>query len=446
MDRNALAAAAALVAVVALVYLDALGGAFQFDDYNVIVDNPAVHSLPAWAGSMPGIRPLLKLSYALNWSAASGLLGFHLFNVVVHALNTVLVLGVALRWARALAPAGTPALPAAVTAALLFALHPAQTEAVTYISGRSVSLMALFYLGALLAHLNLHEARGARAWLSPALLAAALAVKETAVTLPLALLLWELAAGRRPGEALRATRRHWLVLLVALGVIAAMPGYRRLLAVSLDVRTIGDNLLTQIGGVWYLLTQPLLLLRTNIDPGLPAHNALTAPLALQGLALGALLAASLLLLRRLPWAGLAGTWLFLHLAPTNSLLPRLDVANDRQLYLASIGAAMLISLALWQRVPRGWPVALAGSLALVLATATVLRNRDYRDEVTLWRASVAGAPHNARAWNNLGFAQHLAGDDDAARASYLRALALDPGYGKARLNLDALPASRAADP
>jgi hypothetical protein len=446
VERNALAAAAAVAAVVALVYFDALGGAFQFDDYNVIVDNPAVHSVPAWADSMPGIRPLLKLSYALNWSSGLGVLGFHLFNLAVHAANAVLVLGIALRWARALAPAGTPALPVAVTAALLFALHPAQTEAVTYVSGRSASLMALFYLGAILAHLRLREAGGARAWLSPTLLAAALAVKETAVTLPLALVLWELASGRRPAAALRATRRHWLVLLVALGGIAATPGYRRLLAVSLDLRTVGDNLLTQIGGVWYLLTQPLLLLRTNIDPGLPAYDALSAPLAAQGLVLGALLIASLLLVQHKGWAGLAGVWVFVHLAPTNSLVPRLDVANDRQLYLASIGVAMLVSLALWRRGPRGWPAALAGGLALVLATATVLRNRDYRDEVSLWRATVAGAPHNPRAWNNLGFAQHLAGDDGAARAAYLRALALDPGYGKAQLNLDALPPSRAADP
>jgi hypothetical protein len=306
VGRNELAAAAAIVAAVALAYLNALGGSFQFDDYNVIVDNPAVHSLPAWAASMPGIRPLLKLTYALNWSSGLGLLGFHVVNVAVHAVNAVLVLRIALHWVRALAPAGTAALPAAITASLLFALHPAQTEAVTYISGRSVSLMALFYLAALLAHLHLRAAGGARAWGSPALLATALAVKETAVTLPLALVLWELAAGRRPREALRATRWHWLTLLGALGTMLAAPGYRWLLAVSLDIRSVGDNLLTQIDGVWYLLTQPLLLLRTNIDPALPAQHAVSAPLALHALLLCALLVTSLLLVRRKPWVGLAG--------------------------------------------------------------------------------------------------------------------------------------------
>jgi tetratricopeptide (TPR) repeat protein len=236
------------------------------------------------------------------------------------------------------------------------------------------------------------------------------------------------------------------VLLGAFAALLATPGYRRLGAASFDIRSIGDNLLTQVGGVWYLLTQPLLLLRTNIDPGLPVRHALSAPLALQALALCALLIASLLLLRRKPWAGLAGAWVFVHLAPTNSLVPRLDVANDRQLYLASIGVAMLLSLALWQRLPRRLSFALAGGLALLLAASTVARNLDYRSEVALWQSTVARAPHNPRGWNNLGFAQHLAGDDPSARASYERALALDPGYGKSRLNLDALPDARTPDP
>jgi tetratricopeptide (TPR) repeat protein len=446
VGRSALAADAAIVAAVALAYLNALGGSFQFDDYNVIVDNPAVHSLAAWAASMPGIRPLLKLTYALNWTSGLGLLGFHLFNVAVHAANAVLVLRIALCWTQALAPAGAAAWPAAVTVALLFALHPAQTEAVSYISGRSVSLMALFYLSALIAHLKLGDAGGARAWVSPALMAAALAVKETAITLPLVLTLWELAAGRQLREALRATRRHWLVLLGALAAMLATPGYQRLLAVSVDARSVSDNLLSQVDGVWYLITQPLLLLRTNIDPGLPAQHTLSVSLALRALVLCALLIASLLLLRRKPWAGLAGTWMFVHLAPTNSIVPRLDIANDRQLYLALIGPATLLSLALWRWPARRLPFALAGSLVLAVAGATVLRNRDYRDEVALWQATVARAPHNPRAWNNLGFAQHLAGNDAAARASYERALALDPGYDKARFNLDALPAARTADP
>ena len=82
--RPSLLAAAALAA-----YAGAFGGSFQFDDFNVIVHQAAVHSLGAWWDSMPGIRPLLKLSYALSWIAGGGgETAFHLVNVALHAAAT----------------------------------------------------------------------------------------------------------------------------------------------------------------------------------------------------------------------------------------------------------------------------------------------------------------------------------------------------------------------
>ena len=99
---------------------------------------------------MPGIRPFLKFSYALNWTVHSGPFGFHLFNVLVHVVNTILVY----RLLRTLAEGQVELQWAPLIGALLFALHPVQTEAVTYISGRSVSLMALFYLCSVLAWLR----------------------------------------------------------------------------------------------------------------------------------------------------------------------------------------------------------------------------------------------------------------------------------------------------
>jgi hypothetical protein len=178
---------------------------------------------------------------------------------------------------------GPPALLlGALGLAYLNALHPAQTEAVTYISGRSVSLMGLGYLGSLLA------------------------------------------------------------------------------------RTLKENLLTQIDGQFYLLTQPLWLLRVNIDPELPVHTGLDAALALKGAALLALVLVGVVQLRRRPWLGLGLLWPFLHLLPTNSILPRLDVANDRQLYLALIGPAVLLAATIWGALPRRAALVSAGILALDL--------------------------------------------------------------------------------
>jgi Flp pilus assembly protein TadD len=91
-------------------------------------------------------------------------------------------------------------------------------------------------------------------------------------------------------------------------------------------------------------------------------------------------------------------------------------------------------------------VAAATGLALVLLTATVLRNGDYRTEVTLWTATVAASPENARAWSTLGYAYQLAGEPTRARDAYLRALGLDPGAFRAYWNLQTLPDAAASTP
>ena len=97
----------ALPAIAALlVWWPSLTASFQFDDWNVIVDEPRVHSLAAWWHSMPGIRPLLKLSYALNFAASEEAAGFRIVNMLIHALNATLVywlLDTLRRWLVALA-------------------------------------------------------------------------------------------------------------------------------------------------------------------------------------------------------------------------------------------------------------------------------------------------------------------------------------------------------
>lgn len=129
---------AVLLPAVALAYANALVAGFQFDDFNIIVDNPAVHTLSAWWAGMPGIRPLLKLSYTLNWLADPHPIGFHAVNVLLHLLNVALVWRLTAHLpGRDGHEHGPERLRARVLTTLLFALHPIQTEAVTYVSGRS---------------------------------------------------------------------------------------------------------------------------------------------------------------------------------------------------------------------------------------------------------------------------------------------------------------------
>ncbi len=442
MLRSDTTAPAVLVVAVLLAYFNALGAAFQFDDYNVIVNNLAVHSLSAWRDSMPGIRPLLKLSYALNWTFQPAPFGFHLFNVIVHALNAVLVY----RLLRSLTVAQWPPL----VGALLFALHPVQTEAVTYVSGRSVSLMALFYLASM-AVWSRAPRRGkgeARRLASAALFGAALLVKETAVTLPLALLLLDAYAIRDSTgmrERLLRLRWHGLVLIAAAAVMLASPTYRHLLDVSLSARAILDNLLTQVNAVFYLAAQCVLLWRMNVDPDLPVATAMTLTLSLEIALLAAILFAAFRNIRRRSWLAFAALWFFLHLLPTNSLLPRLDVANDRQLYLALIGVFFAAGLGvegLLQRLHRPRLIAaIAVSALLACAVATLQRNETYGSAVTFWEDALAKSPRKARVANNLGYAYQQAGRYAEAKLAYQQAIDKDPDYWRARINLDALEAA-----
>jgi hypothetical protein len=430
-------AAAAIALAVIVAYAHALSGSFQFDDWNVIVDNPAVHSWSAWWDRMPGIRPLLKATYVANWVSGWGVEGFRGVNIVLHLVNTVLVTVLVRQVLEVLGVDRARAATAAFVAAALFALHPAQTEAVTYISGRSVALMAMFQLAALVLHLRSPSPRGTATALLLFLLA--MTAKETAWTLPFAVAIIEAA---RPGSTwrgvLRRTGWYWVTLAGLFLAAMAIPGYRFLLSRSLETRTLGENLLTQIDGVFYLLSRPMLLLHTNIDPDLPARTHWTMPLVVEAVVLLAILTVAVWQWRRRPWLGLGLLWPFAMLLATNSVLPRLDVANDRQLYLALVGPTWVVAMLLLRVPSPKLSAGLTAAVAGVLLAVTAQRNGDYRTEVSLWEATAKVSPGKARVWNNLGFARQTAGDLAGARTAYERALALDPEDVKARINLGTL--------
>jgi len=450
-----------LAGAVLLTYLNAFRGDFQFDDFNVIVDNPAVRSWQAWLHDAPrGVRPVLKLTYTLNWTCGLGLFGFHLFNVAVHAANAVLVYFLFRRLSERCGGAGDGIAAAApFLAALIFAVHPVQTEAVTYVSGRSMSLMTLFYLGSLMAY-DYGTGRNQRLWLhgiSPALFLLAMLTKEAAVTLPAALLLWEACArdGREPwGVLARRQAPHWILLLAIGSALAVHPSYRDLLTYGFGARSLHDNLLSQINGVAYLLSRLVMVHRLNIDPELPVLTAWTPLLAAEAILLLAMGAMGVASLRRFPRLGFGILWFFLHLLPTNSIVPRLDIANERHLYLAACGIFLAVGAGAEKLLPARfgeWKWVPAGILlgAITLGYVTHARNEVYRSEVDFWEDTVRLSPAKPRVHNNLGYAYQLAGLPDKAVRSYREALRIEPGFRLAKGNLATLSGTatdRIADP
>lgn len=438
-------------ALVVAVYAPSLGASFQFDDFNVILADPRVQSLGAWLTSMPAIRPVLRLSYALNHAWLPGVAGFRAVNIAIHAATTYLVWRLFGRLAEALGSETQRARRLAGITALLFALHPVQTEAVTYISGRSSALAALFAMAALWLWVDSGASGRRRAMQrTGALLCAlgALGTKETAAALPLAMLAWIVvtpAAEPRTDQRVRDVVALSIVFgALALGLGLATP-YGAMLRTSLALRSPFENLLTQAHAIPYLLGHVVRLDALNADPRLPATLDLDPGTMVRLAMLAGLLLAALLGLRRRPALSFGVLWCALWLAPTHSLIARADVANDRQLYLALAGIAWLAALgivALVEWLPRRvgalhppYATIIVGTLGVVLACATLARNETYRTEIRFWEDVRVKSPDNARAAQNLGYAYALACRDSEALSLLETATRLDPTDARARATL-----------
>lgn len=432
-------AIAVLVAAVALVYANAFGAAWQFDDFATVLVQPATQSLAGWWDALPGIRPLLKLSYALTRELGGGVVAVHATNIAIHALNAGLLWALWRRWLPMLAPSLQRPDLAALLGALLFALHPAATEAVTYASGRSISLAATFGLAALLADeiARGQPSRRGLAWAGPLLFALALAVRETAVVIAAVPLLRAWTKGLPLRAELRRLGGYAGVLALAAAAALATPGYHVFFGVSLATRDLAGQAMGQLLAHGYLLTHTLAGF-TNIDPDLRVPAAWSPALSACAAALLVLVATMFAVRRGRPWLAFAIGWYLLQLAPANSVLPRLDLANDRHLYLALAGPMLALACVLVGVAARHRRVFAAAALAICAASgfATWQRNADYRSETALWQATVRDSPRKARAWLNLGYAHRLDGDFARAAAAYRCALLLDPANAQAAIDLD----------
>lgn len=421
--------ALALMLLVALAFHPGWQAGLLYDDYRVITGDPRARDWAAWWADVPGgIRPLLKLSFLLNWRSGIGTPGYFAVNLALHLGNTLLLWRIGRLLLPRLAPEQAAlAAPVAWLAALLFALHPVQAEAVTYLSGRSSPLMAVFLLGSFLlwlrrpGHLPSEIAAGVAFLL-------ALASRETAIVLPavMALVLW-LSPAPPPNSWRLPLALAAVVAVATLAVLAGHPGYRAFFAGAYAHGEPLGHLPDAARGLHYLMLRWLGLQPGSIDPVLPGQAPLWLPAAC--LAALAWLASGAGRRRRWAWLVFGLGWAFLHLAPMYSLVPRAEPANDRHLYLAAWGFALPVAWMLGGLATRaGWRrhagVALAAGLVVSHGFGLQDRHRLLGDEPALWTEVVRQAPRHARGWHNLGLALHRQGRLSEACAHYRRALAL----------------------
>lgn len=443
-------AAAFLVAAVFLVYANSFSAPFVFDDTLSITENPTIRQLwplssalspPSGQGLTVEGRPLLNLSFALNY-AISGTAprSYHIVNVTIHALAALALFGLVRRTLLGLSVPSVGLL--ALCAALPWAVHPLQTESVTYVVQRTESLMGLLYVATLYffrrsADATPHSARCRWRALAVITCALGMATKEVMVTAPLLTLLYDRtfisgsfrAALKRHGRFYGALAATWLLLAALLlgsgdrggtiGTAAGVTSWEYLLCQSRAVLHYARL------AVW---PQPLIF-----DYGADFVSLATAaPYLFVDLILIAL--TGFALWRRPAW-GFLGAWFFVILAPTSSFVGGTrQMLAEHRIYLSLAALAILSALAARHFLGRRfWLASLLVSVAL--GVATFQRNADYASALTLYHDTAAKRPDNAFARYNLGKIYAEAGRHAEAIAEFQQTVRLKPDLAYARFNL-----------
>jgi tetratricopeptide (TPR) repeat protein len=415
-----------LVVAGVLAYATSFSNPFLYDDLNAVVKNQQIRTLsplsvpltPPRDTPVAG-RPLVNLSLAVNY-ASGGLdvTSYHVTNLALHLLTALLLFGVVRRTLRLGRPEGLQphADSLALAAALIWELHPLNSEVVNYIVQRTESMMAFCYLLTLYCAIRAHAHPERWGWRIGAIVACAagMASKESMVTAPLMVLVYDrVCLYPTFRDALRARRVLYAGLAATWVVLAAlMLGQPRTsvgFAAGVSPWTYFLNQLPIITRYLWLTIWPRPLV---VDYGVPHTVALT-DVILPGLLVVALGVATLLALRRHPMVGFLGVWFFVTLAPTSSFVPiATEVGAERRMYLPLMALAVLAVVGVYAFVrrgapsgapagePKGSPLRLLsivlGVVCVLLAAGTTARTLEYRSVRTIAQTNVDRYP-NGRA-------------------------------------------------
>jgi tetratricopeptide (TPR) repeat protein len=397
-------------------YSTSLSGPLFFDDTASVVQNESIRQLwplskvlfaPEVAGTAG--RPLLNLSYALNY-AAGGLspTGYHVVNLLIHVAAALALYGLVRRtlrlpWAKGRFEKEATWL--AGLTALLWAVHPLQTESVTYISQRAESLVALFYLLTWYALVRAAEPLAERRWgmLSVAACVAGVLTKEIMATAPVVILIFDRVFLSASWSEVWAKRKKiYLGYAGAWIVLGGLMAESRLFSRGIGFGGMGalEYAKVECEAVALYLKLSVWPHPLVIDYGLtPARGG---PHFIGGaLVVVAWIAGVALLWKRQRAVAFAGIAVLAMLAPTSSVVPVVfqPMAEHRMYLPLAMILTVLVAVAYrW----LGRKILYAGlGLVAGLGALTVVRNRDYQNEEAMWRDTVAKRPDNWRAYNAL---------------------------------------------
>ncbi|HVM59797.1 MAG TPA: tetratricopeptide repeat protein [Verrucomicrobiae bacterium] len=445
-----------LAALCAAAYANTLHAPFIFDDSVTIQTNPAIRRLwplfDVTATTPPALwgRPLVSLSLKINYALGGyDVVGYHLFNLLVHILNATLAFGILRRTLLNFPGAAADQRDAtgpAYAAVVLWMLHPLATESVTYVTQRTELLMGFFLLSTLYCVVRGTRSPHRKIWYGLAVISCILGMgaKEVMAVTPLLVFLCDRVFGAPSPRAAVRNRAGLYVGLAASWIVLAA------LQITTNLQWKSGAEVSPLGCWDYLAMQCSVLtryLRLAIWPkGLVLdysdwpRTILFASLLPRAFLLLALLAATAGAIRRRQWWGFWGAWFFLLLAPSSSFLPLpTEPAAERRMYLPLLAVMAVMVGTVWRschrlssrfswpdRARMQWETAVALALAVALGVTTFQRNEQYRSAESIWADVVAKRPQNARAQTNLAIALVDEGKTTEAIPHFLAALRLDP--------------------
>ena len=457
---------ALLVLTCTLVYFNSLFNGFVFDDVGTIVENKYIKdlakNLPSFfnasyfkiANIEASYRPVATFSYFLLYAVFDlNPFGYHLFSLVLHILNVILVylLMGAIRQNKT----------TSFTAGLLFACHPALTEAINCVSYNEDLLATLFFLWSLLFYIS-GKAGEKKSELrfyffSLIFFLCGLLSKEMAVTLPAVILLYDIlsqTAHRQPSVKRiikTITHRKFFYLgYIAIGLFYVSLRFFILSDPQASAPYSYGSLLERI---IYLPAHLFGFLKIAVFPfNLNAYYVFSYPKSffeitniIAYMTILGLIVVSLLIYKNSKALSFGFWWFFITLFPVYNLVEIMNPIADRYLYLPLVGFCIAVSIFLNETLGRilkhrinntGVVKILTIILILVAySSMTVARNRDWKDNFSLWTQTVESSPNSSIAHGSLGRAYQDRGLFKEAIAEYKKAVQLNPADFKAYYNL-----------
>lgn len=421
-----------LIALSFVLYFKAIGFDFlpSWDDGEYVLDNPRVHGL-----SIENIRlifseayfsnyaPLHLLSYAIDFSIwGLSPRGFHLTNILLHAVNSALIYLLA----RRITGDGM----ASFIAGALFAVHPLNVENAAWVAERKTLLTAAFSFGSIFAYISFRDRGGWGLYAASLFLfVLALLSKPLAVVLPLSLAAYDIFL-RREWRALK-----WPVPFFALAALLAFIAFKAHSdASSIESETLSSDVLfnvvypTMLPVYWEYLR--LIIWPSGLSGFYDAtlRSSFLEPMVLSAIVAWAVVFAAVL------WKGTGQVrfwflWFWIWLLPVSNIIPLPVYYADRYMYMPAIGFFVLFGLLMsYAGLRASFKTAATVSACVLIAfgAASFIRMDVWKDEVAFWEDTAKKSPGQDKAHLNLGYAYEMKGRFDEAEKAYETAISIYP--------------------